>query len=251
MISVLLPTYARPEFLSEAIECFLRQTYTDSELVILNDWIGHTVSFDHPRVRIFNNTSSERRSLGAVRNWLCSQARGDIVTDWDDDDIYLPNHLEHALSMMGNYHGGLFSKQRWQWKWNVKSKLFRICAAGYLHTALMNKKAREALGGYANQTRHSDAEFITRLIKGRKMAGTDGPRFHEPTFIQRFNMGREHVSAGPSPDETDANRHLRIDREAASLGVTGNVSIVPRWDQDYERIAADSFAAVLRTGWGK
>jgi glycosyltransferase involved in cell wall biosynthesis len=251
MISVLLPTYARPEFLRESIECFLRQTYTDSELVVLNDWTGHTIHFEHPRVRVFNKTDGERRSLGEVRNWLCSQARGDVVTDWDDDDIYLPKHLEHALSMMEKYRGSKFSKQRWQWKWNIKNKMFRICPAGYLHTAMMNKQARDALGGYADRTRHSDAEFITRLINGRKLAGISGSYFHEPTFIQRFGMGREHVSAGPSPDETDVDRHKRIDLEAASLGVTGEVVIVPQWTQDYEKIAADSFAAVVKTGWGK
>jgi hypothetical protein len=154
--------------------------------------------------------------------------------------------------MMGKYHGGKFSKQRWQWKWNLKnSKMFRICPAGYLHTAMMNKAARDALGGYADRTRHSDAEFITRLITSRNLAGKGGPDFHAPTFIQRFGMGREHVSAGPTPDESDAARHKRIDREAMALGVTGNVTIVPRWDQDYERLAADSFAAVAKTGWGK
>ncbi len=251
MISVLLPTYARPEFLAESIECFLRQTYQDSELIVLNDWRGHTIAFDHPRVRVFNGEGTTRRTIGEVRNWLCEKARGNLVVDWDDDDLYLPNHLDHALSMMSLYRGGKAAKQRWQWKWRVKeSKLFRICPAGYLHTAIMDKATRDSLGGYAAQTRHSDAEFIGRIIRNGLLLGP-GKMFHKPTFIQRLGAGREQVSTGPDPLETDVDRHARVDREAEALGITGNVVIDPHWNADYLQMAEDSYAAVLATGWGK
>jgi glycosyltransferase involved in cell wall biosynthesis len=245
-----MPTYARPEFLSEAIECFLRQTYTDSELVILNDWRGHTIHFDHSRVRIFNNDNPIRKSLGQVRNWLCEKAKGDIVTDWDDDDLYLPTHLESAVSMLPLYRGQKFSKQRWQWKWAIQtSRMFRITPAGYLHTAMMDRQAREKVGGYADKTRNSDAEFQHRLLTGGHLIGPQA-MYHKPTFIQRLVTGREHVSTGPSRDESDADRHARIDQEAERLGVTGAVHIQPCWRDDYVKMAEDSYAAVLKTGWG-
>lgn len=250
MISVLLPTYARPEFLRESIECFLRQTYTDSELVVMNDWRGHTVSFDHPRVRVFNNTSGKRRSLGATRNWLCSQAAGDIVTDWDDDDIYLPDHLESALSMMSLYPKCKISKQRWQWKWNVDRPLCRIAPAAYLHTLLMDKSLRNAMGGYADKTTFSDSEFLERMIKSEELV-CPGQRYHKPTFIQRFHATRERVSSKKNIFQSDAAVHACIDREAEALGITGNISIEPRWNEDYQAMADASYEAVLRTGWGR
>ncbi len=247
MISVLLPTYGRPELLPEAIECFLRQTHADSELLVGNDWRGHTIHFDHPRVRVFN--SGKRMSLGAKRNWLCDHARGDIVTDWDDDDIYLPGHLAHALSMMPLYRFGLFSKQRWQWH-TTKGQLYRIAPAGYLHTCLMNRSARTALGGYADQTRHSDLELIGRLKAAGHLIGP-GATYHKPTFVQRYNVGRERVSTGPTRAETDVERHARVDREIESRGITGEVHIVPRWNSDYSAISDASYEAVLKTGWPK
>jgi hypothetical protein len=250
MISVLLPTYARPEFLAEAIECFLRQTYTNSELVVLNDWRGHTVHFDHPRVRVFNNDSPERKSLGAVRNWLCDRAKGDIVCDWDDDDLYLPDHLERVVAIMPLYRSGKIAKQRWQWKWTVGDRLFRITPAGYMHTILMRRELRLSLGGYANQSRHSDAEFLSRLLKGGHLIGPQASHY-QPTFIQRLKTGREHLSWGPSPLESDADRHARIDKEAEALGITGKVHIQPKWNADYVQMSNDSYSAVLRTGWGK
>lgn len=249
MISVLLPTYARPELLAEAIECFLRQTYTDSELVILNGWRGHTIHFDHPRVRIFNNDDAKRKSVGATRNWLCDHAHGDIVTDWDDDDLYLPGHLEMAAAIIPLYRNGKLSKQRWQWKWASGHALFRITPAGYMHTVLMHRDLRMSLGGYADKSRHSDAEFITRLLKGGHVIGPPAS-YYKPTFIQRLQTGRQHLSVGPSPLETDDERHARIDAEAESLGITGRVDIQPRWNMDYEQISDKSYDAILRTGWG-
>jgi glycosyltransferase involved in cell wall biosynthesis len=251
MISVLMPTYARPEFLTEAIEGFLRQTYTDSELVILNDWRGHTIHFDHPRVRIFNSVEPRRKTLGEVRNLLFSMAKGDIVTDWDDDDIYLPRHLEHALSLMPLYRGGNVCKQRWQWKWSVKTnKGFRITPAGYMHTVLMKREARIKIGGYAHQSRHSDKEILMRLLKGGHLSGPSAMHY-EPTFIQRLGTGREHVSGLGNEGESDESRHARVDREAKALGITGMVLIEPRWNADYEKMSRDSYDAVLKTGWGK
>ncbi len=247
MISVLLPTYGRPELLPEAVECFLRQTHTDSELLIGNDLRGHTIHFDHPRVRVLN--SDQRMSLGPKRNWLCAHAKGDIVTDWDDDDIYLPGHLAHALSMMPLYRFGFFSKQRWQWH-TTKGRLYRIATAGYLHTCLMNRTARMALGGYADQTRHSDFELISRMKAKGHLVGP-GATYHKPTFIQRYDCGRERVSTGPARAETDVERHARVDREIAQRGITGDTHIEPRWNDDYAQIAEDSYAAVLKTGWSK
>lgn len=246
MISVLMPTYGRPELLAEAVECFLRQTVSDCELLVANDWPDQTIVIDHPKVRVYN--LSERLSLGAKRNLLNDLCSGSLVMDWDDDDIYLPAHIEHCLEMLSIHRTGLFAKQRWQWKYSG-GKLCRISPAGYMHTAIMCKKLRVELGGYADQTRHSDLEFLLRIKDGGHLVGP-GKFMHKPTFIQRYDSGRAHVSAGPTADESDADRHARIDREIASKGVTGKIHITPGWKRDYQQLADDSYAAVLKTGWG-
>ncbi|MCL4258972.1 MAG: glycosyltransferase family 2 protein, partial [Anaerolineales bacterium] len=48
-VSCICPTYGRVELLEEAIESFLRQDYPgQKELIVLNDYAGQTLHFDHP-----------------------------------------------------------------------------------------------------------------------------------------------------------------------------------------------------------
>lgn len=245
MISVLMPTYGRPELLNEAVEGFLRQTVSDCELLILNDRHDQQIVFGHPRVRIFNTAT--RMSVGAKRNLLNELARGALVADWDDDDIYLPTHLEHALRMLSLYRTPLFGKQRWQWKYHG-AKYCRICPAGYLHTALMNRQWRQEIGGYRDQTRKSDLELLGRIQKSGVLFGPQR-MYHSPTFIQRYESSRQHVSVDCTPDESDADRHLRIECETTARGVTGAVTIIPGWKSDYQKLADDSLEAAYRSGW--
>jgi hypothetical protein len=150
--------------------------------------------------------------------------------------------------MLPLYKKGRFAKQRWQWKYHG-GRLCRVCPAGYLHTAVFHRQTRMDMGGYADQTRNSDFEFIQRLMKAGLSFGP-GKLFHAPTFIQRYDSGRAHVSDSGVGDETDDERHARIDREIASRGVTGTIEIVPRWLALYQNLADQSLEAVKKTGWG-
>ena len=86
-VSVLMPVYnTRPEHLREAVDSILTQTFTDFELLILND--GSTdpqveevvTSYSDPRVVYAVN----ERNLGisGSRNRLMDMARGGIWPSW-------------------------------------------------------------------------------------------------------------------------------------------------------------------------
>lgn len=111
-ISVLVPTYCRTRLLQDALACFLQQSYPgDSELVILNDFDNQTLRFDNPRVRIVNETV--RSPLGTKRNRLINLARYDVVTLWDDDDIYLSHRLLATAPLLGDR---LAVHERMEWE---------------------------------------------------------------------------------------------------------------------------------------
>ncbi|CAG0987841.1 GalNAc(5)-diNAcBac-PP-undecaprenol beta-1,3-glucosyltransferase [Anaerolineae bacterium] len=100
LVSCIMPTADRREFVPRAIECFLRQDYPEKELVILDDGgdgVADLIPAD-PRIRYFQET--QRRSVGAKRNWLCGQARGEVIAHWDDDDWYAPNRLGYQLAWL-------------------------------------------------------------------------------------------------------------------------------------------------------
>lgn len=104
MISVICPTYGRPALLEEALESYLRQNDSNSELVIVNDQPGVTLLFDHPQVRVINHPV-RFESLGEKRNFAVAASRGDIIVPLDDDDLFLPGYLTHCRSQLERVSG--------------------------------------------------------------------------------------------------------------------------------------------------
>lgn len=86
MVTCLMPTCNRPQFVRRAIELFLQQDYDDRELLVLDDGdadVRHLVP-DDSRIRYVRLET--RLVLGAKRNLGCELAHGDLIVHWDDDD---------------------------------------------------------------------------------------------------------------------------------------------------------------------
>lgn len=96
-VSVILTTYNRPQFLQRAIDSVLNQTLKEFELIIVDDCsdVPPTLSFDDGEDRIMPirmpwNTGFWIRP----RNVGIMAARSPYLAFLDDDNVYLPNHLE-------------------------------------------------------------------------------------------------------------------------------------------------------------
>jgi len=100
-ISCLMGTYGRYAMASESLSCFLDQTYSNKELIIINQ---HPVPlvFEHPQVKIYNVDANELPTLQAIRRRGLELATGDYVHFWDDDDLMLPNHLSTYVENFNN-----------------------------------------------------------------------------------------------------------------------------------------------------
>ena len=100
-ISVIIPTRDRPDYLAEAVESVLSQSFTDFELLIVNDGEADIARFSDSRVRILNN-----RMRGAVpaRNLGILEAKGDYVAFLDDDDFWIDkSHLVQANNALSGF----------------------------------------------------------------------------------------------------------------------------------------------------
>jgi glycosyltransferase involved in cell wall biosynthesis len=93
-----MPTYNRERWIPLAIDCFLNQTFTDAELVILDNGTDNTRDIvpAHPRIRYIHQPGP-RLTTGEMRNLTCSLAQGDILLHWDDDDWSAPTRIESQL----------------------------------------------------------------------------------------------------------------------------------------------------------
>jgi O-antigen biosynthesis protein len=98
LVSCIMATRDRPDFVMQSIRYFQRQDYPNRELIILHD--GHTRPLDcvddDPRIRWI--ATHTRQSIGAKRNRGCELAHGAFIAHWDDDDWYAPDRLSLQLA---------------------------------------------------------------------------------------------------------------------------------------------------------
>lgn len=105
LVSVVIATYRRNSFLRKAIESLISQTYPAVEIIVVDDnadreWndIVSSIVSEFSNIKYICNAanmgSAEARNIG-IRN-----ADGMYITFLDDDDIYLPDKIEHQVSAM-------------------------------------------------------------------------------------------------------------------------------------------------------
>ena len=104
LVSVLIPTFNRPRYLSESLASSLRQSYRNLQVIVINDG-GEDVSnivnsFDDPRVTFINR--KENRGKAFSLNEALAEARGKYVAYLDDDDLYYPHHIETLVDALEN-----------------------------------------------------------------------------------------------------------------------------------------------------
>ena len=111
-VSVLTPTYNRRRFIPYLIECYLHQTYPKDRM----EWLIYDDGSDEvrdlfisgkaakiPNLRYIRET--EKVNIGAKRNRLNREAKGDILVAMDDDDYYPPDRVKAAVQAFKKYPG--------------------------------------------------------------------------------------------------------------------------------------------------
>jgi glycosyltransferase involved in cell wall biosynthesis len=104
-VSVIVPTYNRSALLHEALKSVLAQTYTDWEMILVDDGsTDQTYATAQAAAPAFGGrlhyVYQTNRGLPAARNTAVRHARGDLLALLDSDDIWLPRRLELGVSLM-------------------------------------------------------------------------------------------------------------------------------------------------------
>jgi glycosyltransferase involved in cell wall biosynthesis len=104
LVSVIIPTYNRPDTLKTAIESVQAQTFRDFEIVVVSDCgsneLEQTVKDMNTRQNITYVRHGMNRGLGASRNTGLGVARGKYIAYLDDDDFFYPDHLETLVEYL-------------------------------------------------------------------------------------------------------------------------------------------------------
>ncbi len=201
-VSVVLPAFNAEKFVGEAIESILAQTFTDFELIVIDDGstdstLGILRSFDDDRVRVISNP--ENLGIVKTRNIGIAKARGDYIAVQDADDLSLPTRLgkqvvyletHPEVALLGSARKTLLPngavrahKLRLQ-KPTFEDLLKRNC---FVHGSVMIRKtALEAVGGYNDLFRFAeDYELYLRIAA--KYATANLP---EPLYVLRRHSRR-------------------------------------------------------------
>jgi glycosyltransferase involved in cell wall biosynthesis len=98
----MMPAYNSENYIAQAIESLLAQSYGNWHLVIVDDGsTDNTASvaaeFQDPRILIIRQANSGEAS---ARNTALGHTRGDFIAFLDADDLYLPDHLKNSLTYL-------------------------------------------------------------------------------------------------------------------------------------------------------
>lgn len=102
-ISVILPAYDVEKYLGKAVQSILDQTFTDFELIIINDGsvdgtLSVAKSFTDPRIRVIDN--GKNVGVSAARNVGIENSNGEFIAVQDGDDYSHPTRLQMQIDFM-------------------------------------------------------------------------------------------------------------------------------------------------------
>ncbi len=103
-VSVLIPTFNRPEYLERALKSILAQTHTEWEALVVDDGDGRglaaALSLNDARIQALQNGGKGQVD---ARNTALKRATSDVIALLDDDDSWEdPEHLTLIVAVLQN-----------------------------------------------------------------------------------------------------------------------------------------------------
>jgi len=130
LVSVIIPSFNRFKYLSEAIKSVKAQNYPKIEIIVINDGSTEENYYKYEfekDIKVIHLKENQKNihgfGPGAIRNFGTNEAKGDYLAFLDDDDIWLDNKLEVQIDHMiergfllssteGYYGEGRFDKNK-------------------------------------------------------------------------------------------------------------------------------------------
>ena len=236
-------TYGRVDMLEEALHSFLQQSYPPDrcELVIVNDYPLQKLVYDHPQVRIYN-TPHTFTTIGAKENFATDLCNGEIICQWDDDDVALPHHLSNVARLFTDNVNIL------HWKTGVYYNEPNITDVGWIGNSgiVFRKSAWKAIDGHPLENAGYDMSFIEKLHGRGGVLFAEMPK-EEASWFYMWGGRGYHMSGQGHDKPGKANviqRHtLHIENLRLRGKVpTGDIPLSPNWKKDYAQMLKDFLA---------
>ncbi|HET8781118.1 MAG TPA: glycosyltransferase family A protein [Pyrinomonadaceae bacterium] len=103
LISIIIPAYNAAEFMGETLDSVFAQTFTNHEVIVINDGSPDTEQLEQVLQRYPSNLryiKQENQGAAVARNTGLRAATGEFVAFLDADDTWLPEFLEKQLALL-------------------------------------------------------------------------------------------------------------------------------------------------------
>jgi glycosyltransferase involved in cell wall biosynthesis len=175
-VSCLMVTRGNISILRYSLECYRRQSWPHRELVVVTDadkadevetFVGASGT---PDARVFGVDPG--LTLGDLRNIAVARARGDVLMQWDDDDLSDPRRVELAVSVLDHSGAAAAYLMRWLIWWPAR----RLAAISYQRLwEGSGALRREHVRAYPAMTAREDYLHRRHLSDHHAVAGIDAP----------------------------------------------------------------------------
>ena len=196
MVSVVIPTYKRPDKIARAINSVLAQTYPNIEVIVVDDndpsyperkSTELVMSHYSGYANVTYIKHDKNRNGSAARNTGWKVAKGDYITYLDDDDEIAPSKIQKQVECLESldetwgacytaYHILMPNGRTLHSKTNRSGDLYlqalmRTFYVGSGSNVLLRKRVVDEIGGYDESfRRNQDIEFMARAFENYKVA---------------------------------------------------------------------------------
>ena len=241
-ISAKCITYGRVDMLEESLYSFLNQDYPgNKEMIIVNDYPLQELVFDHPEVKIYN-IKETFSTIGEKENYAASLCQGELIAQWDDDDIALPNHMQNIARLFTSNIKIL------HWETGIyynEPKIEKITGIG--NSGIVYRKSiLEEIGGYPIENAGYDSTFVANIHKKYYNGGVLSAKMDDKDASWFYMWGgRGYHQSGQGTDRP--GRPNIIQRHSAHIEQlrmlkkipTGRIELKPNWKKDYKKMLED------------
>lgn len=195
-ISCLMVTRERPALARRAIRCFQAQSYSNRELVIVDDdpddaLTDHVCRLADPRIK-HHRLPDRNTPLGDLRNIAVEGASGEFLCQWDDDDISDPRRLACQMASLQSLQTNLcFLLHQMIW-WPNQRRIAVSRPRVWEGTVLAPK---HLFSRYPSLRKGEDTEVTASLLRTGRAASLCLPRLYIYTVHGRNTFDTAHFDA--------------------------------------------------------
>jgi len=233
LVTVVIPVYNSVAHLKDAIDSVIRQTFTDWELLVINEYgsddgsveVTETFSEKDSRIRLIQN--QERLGLSESLNLGIRMASGTYIARLDADDLAHPRRLEKQVARMeaddeivicGSYQHHIGKGTDWIHKPTIEPEQLKANLLFYCdlcHSTLMLRK--ETIENhslwYDRNILAEDFELWTRVVQFGKIVNI-------PEVLGEYRITGENITTGKRQELNRESGMIVADNLKRNLDIT-------------------------------